>query len=75
MVPNSAVPNTSILLIDGSKNQRGYWTDQLKCSSDYEIVEAAAGESGLALYRARRFDCVVLERSLPDQAGLQTLVE
>ena len=73
MGPNSAVPTTSILLIDGSKNQRAYWADQLnQCSPDYEIVEAADGESGLALYRSQPIDCVVLELSLPDQSGFQT---
>jgi DNA-binding NarL/FixJ family response regulator len=34
-----------------------------------------AGQSGLALYRSRRIDCVVLELSLPDQSGFQTLAE
>jgi len=69
-------PTTSVLLIDGSANQRTYWSDQLKsCSPDYEIVEAPDGQSGLALYRSRRVDCVVLELSLPDQSGFETLIE
>lgn len=67
---------TSVLLIDGSKNQRTYWADQLKrCSPDYEIVEASDGQSGLDLFRSRRIDCVVLELGLPDQSGFQTLIE
>ena len=67
---------TSVLLIDGSKNQRTYWADQLKhCSPNYEIVEAPDGQSGLALFRSRRIDCTVLELGLPDQSGVQTLVE
>lgn len=67
---------TSVLLIDGSQNQRAYWADQLKrCSPDYEIVEASDGQSGLALYRSRRIDCVVLELSLTDQSGFQTLID
>ena len=67
---------TSVLLIDGSKNQRTYWAEQLKrCSPDYQILEAADGQSGLDLYRSRRIDCVVLELGLPDQSGFQTLVE
>jgi DNA-binding NarL/FixJ family response regulator len=65
---------TSVLLIDASKNQRTYWADQLKlCSTNYEIVEASDGPSGLDIYRSRRIDCVVLELSLPDQSGFQTL--
>ena len=69
-------PTTSVLLIDGSKAQRAYWAAQLKlCSPDYQIVEASDGQSGLALYGSRRIDCVVLELSLPDRSGLQTLVE
>ena len=67
---------TSVLLIDSSKKQRTYWADQLKrCSPDYEIVEASDAQSGLALYRSRRIDCVVLELSLPGQEGFKTLVE
>lgn len=67
---------TSVLLIDSSENHRTYWADQLKrCSSDYEILEASDGQSGMALYRSRRIDCVVLELSLPDESGFQTLVE
>ena len=68
---------TSVLLIDGSHNQRVYWAEQLKrCSPDYEIIEASDGESGLALYRSRRIDCVVLELSFPDgQSGFETLVK
>jgi DNA-binding NarL/FixJ family response regulator len=67
---------TSILLIDGSKNQRTYWADQLKrCSLDYEILEASDGQSGMDLYRSQRIDCVVLELSLPGQSGFQTIVD
>lgn len=76
MSPNSDLPTTSVLFIDGSKNQRAYWADQLKsCSPDYEIIEASDGQSGLDLYRSRRIDCVVLDLGLPDQSGFKTLVE
>ena len=69
------IPITSVLLVDGSKNQRTYWADQLKrCSPDYQILEADDGQSGMEVYRSRRIDCVVLELSLPDQSGFQTLV-
>ena len=51
MLPTSEqLPTTSVLIIDGSKDQRTYWADQLKgCSADYEIVEASDGPSGLDL--------------------------
>jgi CheY-like chemotaxis protein len=76
MLANSELPITSVLFIDGSKNQRAYWLDQLKsCSPHYEFLEASDGQSGLALYRSRPIDCVVLELSLPDQSGFQTLVD
>lgn len=76
MPPNPNLPTTSVLLIDGSKNQRTYWADQLKHSSaDYLILEAGDRESGLTLYRSRRFDCIVLELALPDQLGFQLLAD
>ena len=76
LLPKPELPAMSVLLIDGSKNQRTYWADQLKrCSADYEIVEASDGESGLALYRSRRIDCVVREVALPDDSGFPTLVK
>jgi len=72
---NPDVLTTSVLLIDGSKNQRTSWANRLRlCSPDYEIIEASDGQSGLDLYRSRRIDCVVLELALPDQSGFQTLV-
>jgi CheY-like chemotaxis protein len=75
MEPNPEPLLTSVLLIDGSKTQRTYWADQLKrCSAGYEIVEASDGQPGLDLYRSRRFDCVVLELSLPDRSGIRTLM-
>src|SRR6185295_17240480 len=75
MLATPKSPITSVLLIDGSKNQRTYWADQLKsCSSYYEIVEASDGQSGLDLYRLRRIDCVVLEIDLPDRSGFEVLM-
>ena len=66
---------TSVLLIDGSKDQRTYWAEQLKRRSpDYTIFEASDGHSALDIYRSRHIDCVVLELSLPDQSGWQTLI-
>ncbi len=75
-LPTPEPPATSVLLIDGSQNQRAYWANQLKRSSpDYLIVEAEDRESGLARYRSRRFDCVVLDLALPDQSGFRLLID
>jgi len=69
-------PSTSILLIDGSKNHRVYWTDQLKnCAPHYQIVEAPDGETGLALFRSQPIDCVVMDLNLPDQPGFELLAD
>jgi CheY-like chemotaxis protein len=76
MSPTPEPPTTSVLLIDGSKNQRECRADQLKrCSLDYEIVEASDSQSGLDVYQSRQIDCVVRELSLPNQSGFQTVVD
>src|SRR5262245_35502059 len=76
MPPNTELLTTSVLLIDGFATDRIHFADQLKrCSTDYEIVEAFDGRSGLEVYRSRRIDCVVMELSLPDQSSFQTLVD
>ena len=67
-------PSTSLLIIDGSKNQRTYWADQLKrCSPNFQIVEASDGQSGLALFRSQRIDCVMMDLALPDCPGFEVL--
>lgn len=76
MPQEPAIPTTTVLLIDGSKNQCTYWAEQLKaCSADYEILEASDGESGLVLCWSRRIDCVVLELSLPEESSFEVLMK
>ena len=78
MLPNSELPTTSVLLIDGHDSDRTSFANQLKqCSPDYTILEAADRQSGLDLYRqqSRRIDCVVHEIDLPDASGFQLLVD
>ena len=76
MPPNPELPTTSVLFIDGNAFDRAYFAEGLKsCSSDYLILEAPDGESGLELYRrSQRIDCVVLELDLPDRSGFEVLV-
>jgi len=70
------IPVVSVLFIDNSSHQRTHWADELKrCSSDYQIFEADDGPSGLALFRSRRIDCVVLELSFPDDSSFKTLAD
>jgi CheY-like chemotaxis protein len=76
MFPNLELPTTSILLIDGNDTDRRYFADQLKGRSpDYKILEATDGKAGLALYRSRQIDCVVVALELPDQSGFKVLVD
>jgi CheY-like chemotaxis protein len=65
---------TTVLLIDGSQEDRHYWAGQLRtCSNDYQILEASDGETGLAICRSHLVDCVLLEICLPDMSGFQVL--
>ncbi len=76
MPPNLKRLTTSILLIDGNDTDRRYFAYQLKGRSpEYNILEATDGEAGLALYRSRRIDCVVVALELPDQSGFKVLVD
>jgi len=69
------LPSTSVLLIDGFKTDRAYWTKELQSRSpDYEILEASDGQSGLEVCKSRQVDCVVLEITLPDISGLEVLM-
>ena len=76
MLPNSELPSTSVLVIDGFDAERRFFAEQLRhCSLDYQIIEAADGQSGLDVYRSRRIDCVVLEIALPDRSGFEVLMK
>ena len=68
---------TSVLFIDGNDADRASFVEGLKnCPSDYQILEATDGKSGLDLYRcSERIDCVVLELDLPDRSGFEVLLD
>ncbi|HKC95740.1 MAG TPA: response regulator, partial [Nitrospira sp.] len=64
----------SILLIDANHHARECYAQRLKASSsNYEIVQAATGRSGLDICARQSIDCVVLEIDLPDMSGFQVL--
>ena len=76
MLSNPERRTISVLLIDGSATERAHFADELKrCFSDYLIVEAADGQSGLALYRSQQIDCVVTDLVLSDRSGLEILAD
>ena len=76
MPPNPEPTSTSVLLIDGFTAERTHFADQLKCCSpEYQVIEATDGQSGRAISRSQRGDCVVLELVLPDQSGFKLLVD
>lgn len=66
----------TVLIIAGDAHDRATFATQLKTRSrDYQILEAADGESGLLLWRSQPIDCVVLALELPDQSGYKVLVD
>ena len=77
MAPTPAPPSTSVLLIDANNTERGFYAEALKQrSSDYHILEATSGQSGLDLYRqSQHIDCVVLDLSLPGESGFELLMD
>ena len=76
MLPNANLPATSVLFIDANEAERTLFAEELKRRSpDYRILEATDGESGLALYRSQRVDCVILSVELPDGSGFRVLVD
>lgn len=71
-----AHPSTTVLFIDGRKDDRQYWVQQLKISSpDYLVLEAGTGAAGLAICRSHRVDCVISELTLADMSGFEVLVK
>ena len=66
---------TTILLIDGSLEDREYYTQRLRTSSpDRAVLQAITGRAGLILYKRQPIDCVVLELDLDDMSGFEVLV-
>ena len=67
---------TTVLLIDDDPHYRNYYAYRLHASSsNYDVVEAATGRSGLDICARQPIDCVVLELDLPDMSGFEVLVK
>ena len=64
-----------VLFIDPEEQTSLAWADRLKIfSSDYDVLHAADGHSGLSLLRTEQVDCVVLELNQLDNSGLSLLL-
>jgi DNA-binding NarL/FixJ family response regulator len=67
-------PGITVLLIDPSEDDRNYYAEGLRaCSTDYLVLEASDGRTGLDLYRTHRIDCIILELVLPDVNAVKVL--
>lgn len=65
-----------ILLIDPSHQDRDHYTQRLQTSSsDFVVLHAIDGQSGLDLCSRQLVDCVVLELDLPDISGFEVLLK
>ena len=67
---------TTVLLIDDDPHYRDYISQRLYASSsNYDVVAAATGRSGLDICVRQPIECVVLEIDLPDISGFEVLAE
>lgn len=67
---------TTVLLIDDDPQYRNYYAHRLHASSsNYDVVEAATGRSGLDICARQPINCVVLEIDLPDMSGFEVLAK
>ena len=67
---------TTVLLIDDDSHYRDYYAQRLQTSvSNYDVVEAPTGRSGLDICARQPVDCVVLEIDLPDISGFEVLAK
>jgi CheY-like chemotaxis protein len=62
----------ALLLVEDDKNARRT-IKKLLDGSDVKISEAEQGEKALKLLRQQRFDCMILDLSLPDMSGFEVL--
>ena len=65
----------SILIIDDNPDDREHYIRALKKveESVYRCLEATDGKQGLEAIESRRFDCVLLDYSLPGMNGMDVL--
>ncbi len=64
----------TILIIDDEEIVRVLLRSALKAAG-YEVVEAANGREGLALYRHKPTDLVITDIAMPEMNGLDMMLE
>jgi len=63
-----------ILVIDDEADMRALLDEMLRAGG-HEVVLASDGRDGVAKYRARPADLVITDLFMPNQEGLETIVE
>jgi CheY-like chemotaxis protein len=65
--PQLSTTLTTVLVIDDDEEQLKSWCEALKTSANnYTVLAASNGQSGLALCRSQRIDCIVLDLDRPE---------
>jgi two-component system response regulator (stage 0 sporulation protein F) len=64
----------TILVVDNQEAMRAHLRDALE-GDGHEVLEAANGRLGLALYRARAADLIITDMVMPEMNGLDMLLE
>jgi two-component system response regulator (stage 0 sporulation protein F) len=64
--------NKTVLVVECDDGVRFVLTEMLKALG-YEAFEAADGAEAVELAQERRFDCVIIEMSLPGKPGAETI--
>jgi signal transduction histidine kinase/ActR/RegA family two-component response regulator len=68
------VARPRILVIDDDRAVRDVLTEMLH-TAEYQVVAAASGEEGLALFRGSRFDLVFTDLGMPSMNGWEVAAE
>jgi len=67
-------PRPTVLVIDDDQTMRRFIRAVLE-REGHEVIEAANGKEGLALFRSRPVNCLIVDIFMPDKDGLETIME
>ncbi|MBU6398959.1 MAG: response regulator [Verrucomicrobia bacterium] len=63
-----------VLIIDDNAETRGFISLCLR-RAGFEVLEAASGAEGIALYHETPADALVIDVLMPEKGGLETMME